>query len=324
MKNTYQLLIAILWIVLAAGCTKYEKDFDLEANDARQNELNDKILKQLGDAPLGWIMYIPSMDTALITATPVIIKFDIAKGTFTTQSPFPASASSVPSLFELSSATGSPLLSFASGSVFSSFYESGNINDYYFKVLSAGVDTIAVQPYRKGNIYASEGGIPMKLVKLKAPITWFDSPVNLPALFIANDAPFYNSATNTLKLTYKNGYVPPAINMEFSGSSAGNMNFFRTYLPFCRDLGMYPVELYVNSDYNNGGLYYCGNNALYNHIDNGVSPVELFVNPPRKFMRALKTDYLLVRSVNADRTKIGLFAVDKDGNEIITGTLEVE
>jgi hypothetical protein len=324
MKTTYQFLIACALVFYITGCTKFEKNFDLEESQAKQARLTAQVKQRLADAPHGWVIYVPNLDTAILTATPVVVKFDTLRNSFTTQSPFPLSNTGSTSLFEVSSATGVPLLSFATGSLFSSWYEAGDINDYYFKILDAGQDTINIQPYRKGKIYASEGGIPMKMIRLKAPATFFDNPVDLKELFSGNGAPFLNSADNRLTLTYKNGYVVPAPNLEFGSFGPGDVGFFQAYVPFSRDLKMYPLALFVNGDYENYGVAYLGINAMNFHVDNGFSPASLFVDAPKKMLRMLKTDYLLVRSVNAERTKVSLYAVDRNGTEVITGTLEVQ
>jgi hypothetical protein len=324
MKTTYQFLIACALVFYITGCTKFEKNFDLEESQAKQARLTTQVKQRLADAPYGWLMYVPNMDTAVLTATPVVLKFDTLKNSYSSQSPFPVSNTATTSLFEVSSATGAPLLSFATGSIFSTLYEGGIISDYYFKILDAGADTINIQPYRKGKVYASEGGIPMKMIRLKAPATFFDNPVDMKNLFASNDAPFLNSPDNRLKLIYKNGYVLPAPNLEFGRFGPDDLDFFESNVPFSRDLKMYPMELYVNGDYANGGLIYLGNNAMNILVDNGFRPTSLFADVPKKVIRLLKTDYLLVRNVSADRTKISVYAVDKNGTEIITGTLEVQ
>lgn len=324
MKYTYRFLITAFVTFVVTGCTKYGNDINLEENIAKQGKLNNDIQQKLADAPYGWLLLVPSQDTLVKAAMPILLQFDTAKGTFTSKSPFPASGSAVPSIYELSSATGAPLLSFATGSIFSSWYEAGGITDYYFKVLSAGVDTIVMQPYRKGTIYASEGGTVMKMIRQKAPLTWFDAPRDLPAILTANTAPFWLNATNPLKLTYLSGYVHPAINMEFDKHSAGNLSFIQTRVAFSRDLKMFPIFLFINGDYANPLIYYCGNNALIAHVDNGFSPAFWFIDGPKAFAQIIRTDYLLVRSVNTALTRIDLFAVDGNGKEIITGTMTVQ
>ncbi|WP_326991446.1 hypothetical protein [Chitinophaga sp. 212800010-3] len=320
MKYVYPSLLALVLIVLTAGCKKYEKDFDLDAQATRQKALTDKIMQELGNNPNGWLIYVPNLDTAIITATPVVVKFDITKGTFTTQSPFPASNTRVPALFELSSATGAPLLSFATGSIFSGWYESGNTNDYYFKVTGVVNDTISIQPYRKGNIYTSEGGIPMKMIRLKAPYTVFDQPASLPELLVDPNSPFQQSTVNMLKLTYRNGYNFTPLIMGFDTWSPATIVSFKGGLPFFRDLGMYPFVLYTNNDGNNYFAYYAGNNTLAAHID--VQLNSTLQGRARQFISKVKTDYFLIRSISADQKTITVYAVDQNGTEVISGTLE--
>lgn len=324
MKPTYSLFIAAILLLAVTSCTKYESNIDLDANIIKQANLNSDIQKKLADAPFGWLLMVPSLDTNIRSAVPILLRFDTAKNTFTSKSPFQLSTSTVPSLYELSSATGAPLLSFATGSIFSSWYEAGGITDYYFKVLDAKTDTITMQPYRKGTIYASEGGLIMKMVRQKAPLTYYDNPFDLPSILTGNTAPFWNSLHNTLQLNYPDGYHHPTLDMEFDKQSAGNLSFFQTYVPFCRDLKMVPIFLFLNDDYNNPVVYYCGVNTLFAHIDNGFSPTPWFIDGPTAFMRAIKTDYLLVRKVSDDLTQLELFAVDINGKEIISGTLTVD
>lgn len=322
MKNIYKLLIVVLAASVIAGCTKYGNDVNLEEAGLKQERLNNSIQQKLADAPNGWLLLVPNLDTTIKTATPVLLKFDTLKGTFTSKSPYPASTFDVPTFYNLSSATGAPLLSFATGSIFSSWYEMGGITDYYFKILDASADTIALQPYRKGTIYASEGGVQMKMVRQKTPLTWFDNPIDLVNVFTNHASPFWINATNPLKLTYQDGYVQPAFNAEFDAQSAGNLAFFKANVQICKNLGATPVSLFLNGDYANLIIWYCGTNALISHVDNGFTPAYWFVTGPTKVIKTIKTDYLLVRSVNPALTRIELFAVDANGKEIIAGTLE--
>ena len=50
MKTTYQLLIALAMVASMVGCTKYEKDFNLDELSAKQDKLNTQILQRLADA----------------------------------------------------------------------------------------------------------------------------------------------------------------------------------------------------------------------------------------------------------------------------------
>lgn len=324
MRNTYKLTFFLFTILLATACTKYGSDVNLEENQAKQDAMTSRVQEQLAGAANGWLLLVPSLDTAIKTAMPVLLQFDRASGTFRSRSPYPASGDAVPTLYEVSSATGVPLLSFATGSIFSGWYESGGITDYYFKVLELKPDTITIQPYRKGNVFASEGGIPMKMIRQHAPLTWFDNPVDLPRILTANTSPFWNSANNPLLLNYRSGYTLPATNVQFDKHSAGNLSFIQGNVPFCRFLKPYPIALFPNRIYSTLVVYYCGNNALITHIDNNYTPDAWFVTGPRNFSRLIQSDYLLVRSVNAGANRIELFAVDANGNEIITGTLEVQ
>ncbi|HVI46346.1 MAG TPA: DUF4302 domain-containing protein [Chitinophaga sp.] len=324
MKTIHKLFAAFFIGIGLTACVKYKNDINLEDAQAKQAALTSKVRQQLGDAPNGWLLMVPNLDPTIRTAIPIVLKFDVAKGVVNSTSPFPASLSSVPSLFELSSATGAPLLSFATGSIFSGWYEAGGITDYYFKILSVSADSISMQPYRKGNVYASEGGIPMVMYRLKTPATWFDKPYDLKAILTGKTAPLFNNANNPLKLTYKDGYQQPAWNMEFDGVAAGDMAFWQRYVPFTRYLGMIPIYLFSNGNYTVPGVYYCGNNALVSHLDNGFTPAPWFIDQPKKFISAIKTDYLLVRNLSTDSAKVELFALDKYGNEIISGTLEAK
>ncbi|NSL87691.1 hypothetical protein ECE50_012660 [Chitinophaga sp. Mgbs1] len=324
MKKIYKLLPLLIMAVSVISCVKYEKDIDLDLTLVKQSQLTARIRSQIGDAPNGWLLMIPNPDPSIKTAIPIILKFDTVKNTFTSRSMFPSSTVATPPVYELSSATGAPLLSFASGSTFSAIYESGFIQDFYFKIMDVTPDSITMQPYRKGEIYASEGGTVMKMYKLKSPVTWFDTQYPLLALFSASNSPFVISATNPLKLTYKDGYQAPAWNMEFSGVGAGNTSFFKANIGISRDVGLNPIALYSNSDYSNYAFYYVSGTAMVTAVIKGWSPPGPFSLEPMKFINAIKTDYLLVRSISPDYTKIELFALNRYGQEVITGTLEVE
>ncbi|MFB6456248.1 hypothetical protein ACE38W_13330 [Chitinophaga sp. Hz27] len=317
MSRTHQLLALLILCIGVVSCTKYDNDIDLDRTAAKQAELNKKIESYLADAPNGWLMLIPNPDTSIVTATPILFRFDTAKKTYTTKSPYPGPGA--PEQYQLSSATGSPLLSFASGSVISTLYELGGVSDYYFKVLDAKPDTIAIQAYRKGTIYAPEGGTQLKLVRQKTPLAWFNADYDLVDILTADDSPMAQWLDNPVNLTFKNG-SKAALQLVFQQFTPEDMAFFDSQITGARNFGGTVTAAYVNRSTAAPCVYYLSRNAMYTYVERYWNPAAWFQTLPNFVVKTTKSNYLLVRSVNDAHTQLQLFAVDKNGDEVITGT----
>ncbi|MFD2920708.1 discoidin domain-containing protein [Terrimonas rubra] len=162
-------IIAALW-----GCQKKDLPLDGGTVKERQEALESDIKKMLQGAEYGFLLYPESAATSTVVTSSAnfTMKFDTLKSQVTMSSSLSNYAGPAMSYYTLSSATGMPLLTFSTSSFISRIYATGDkgITDFFFRVMRISGDTIKVQPYRKGNIYASEGGPVFNMLKIKPSI----------------------------------------------------------------------------------------------------------------------------------------------------------
>lgn len=162
-------MMAALW-----GCQKKDLPLDGGMVKERQDALESDIKKMLQGAEYGFLLYPESSATPTVVTSPAnfTMKFDTLKNQVTMSSNLSSYAGPAVSYYTLSSATGMPLLTFSTSSFISRIYATGDkgITDFFFRVMRISGDTIKVQPYRKGNIYASEGGPVFNMLKIKPSI----------------------------------------------------------------------------------------------------------------------------------------------------------
>lgn len=140
----------------------------------RQQVVEMDIKKALQNAEYGFLLYPEqsSTSTRVTSSSNFTLKFDTITNQVTMSSALTGYTTPLTSYFTLSAATGMPLLVFSTNSYISRIYALGDqgITDFFFKIMRQDGDTIKVQPYRKGNIYASEGGPVFNMVKIKPSI----------------------------------------------------------------------------------------------------------------------------------------------------------
>ncbi len=162
-------IMAALW-----GCQKKDLPLDGGMVKERQEALELDIKKMLQGAEYGFLLYPESSATSTVVTSSAnfTLKFDTVTNQVTMSSGLSSYAGPATSYYTLSSATGMPLLTFSTSSFISRIYATGDkgITDFFFRVMRISGDTIKVQPYRKGNIYASEGGPVFNMLKIKPSI----------------------------------------------------------------------------------------------------------------------------------------------------------
>jgi hypothetical protein len=175
MKNKITTAVLSLTMVAALlGCQKKDLALDGGMVKERQAALELDIKKMLQDAEYGFLLYPESSATSTVVTSSAnfTMKFDTLKSQVTMSSGLSSYAGPAASYYTLSAATGMPLLTFSTSSFISRIYATGDkgITDFFFRVMRISGDTIKVQPYRKGNIYASEGGPVFNMLKVKPSI----------------------------------------------------------------------------------------------------------------------------------------------------------
>lgn len=309
---------------MAFAClfTACKKDELLDGSQSvqRATQLEKDLKTQLQSAKNTWVLMLPSLNTNSKTAIPIGLKFDTLTNKVKYKTIYGTDA--VDSYFSISASTGMPLLSFSTGSLISSMYEAGGtaITDYFFKVLKVSPDTITIQPYRKGQTYQSEGGVVMKMVKDPTFLADWEKETTK----IYTQAIQFFGVESTLRLNYADGTSPVAASVAFFFQPQGNINFFKASYPtVANNKQVEPIEF----DYSPNAttqfypLAMLGYNSLFWETTTRFTPAEIFSTGPNALTAAFKTEYFLIRKVNAK--SIDVFALDKNGKEMITGAMTI-
>ncbi|MBO9594326.1 MAG: DUF4302 domain-containing protein [Niabella sp.] len=325
------ILLGAFTLLLALGivsCQKSDLPLDGTVSKERIAALQSNVKKALHDTAQGWVMMVQGLNANVRTAMPVLLKFDTLTGDVTTRTLFSKDKQS--SKFVLSASTGVPLLSFSTFSYISQTYTAANtaITDFFFKVLDVTADSITIQPFRKGNIYQSEGGAIMKLFrassdKMKWALDLLNAPGNVGNIFTQASL-FGRDLEVRLKPTFAADSIRSR--MGFYGWG-GSLNVVKSNTPITRTyptLNPVVIEFYttfpipanavpldVNTVVGDGLIYWQPTTAL--------TPADYFLNGPNATINYLKTDYLLIKSMTANSVEV--YAVDASGNVCITGRI---
>ncbi|PYF69392.1 hypothetical protein [Pedobacter nutrimenti] len=320
MKKLYNLIFLAILFCMVLSCKK-EALLDGGQSIERSGKLERDLKAQMHDAKDGWILFVSSLNTDVKTATPFIMKFDTTQNKVSMTSIY---GNAVESYFKISASTGMPLLSFSTGSAISSVYEIGGteITDYFFKIVRVVPDTIVMQSYRQGGTYQKEGGAILKLIRNTKPAWTRDWQQETTKIY--TQAPQFFGFYMTANLRYASGEAFTPATIAFLKQSAGNYAFFKASYPTTvNNKQVEPITwaYYATPSTGIGPLGMLGYNSLFCEVSNGYSPASLFSTGPATLQKLFKTNYFLIRKVNA--TSIDVFALDKDGKEIITGTISL-
>lgn len=321
MKTIYNIFFLAVFMCLMASCKK-ETLLDGSKSIERSNALEKELKTQLNDAKDGWILFVTTLNPDVKTATPIIMKFDTVSNKVSMTSMYGKDAE--PSYFNISAATGMPLLTFSTGSTLSGIYEIGNtdVTDYFFKVLKLAKDTIEIQSYRKGTGSASEGGAVFKMIRNNNP-SWIKEWQTETGKLISQTRFF--GYYLTAEMTYASGEPFTPLRMAFLNQPAGNIAFFKASYPTV--VNNKQIEAISFSYFPLVGaavqpLSFLGYNSLFYESTTGFSPATLFNTGPATIMKLFKTNYFFIRKIN--QNSIDVFALDKDGKEVITGKITLQ
>ncbi|MBZ4190290.1 DUF4302 domain-containing protein [Niabella beijingensis] len=325
-KNIFKgaVFIFILSVCLSA-CQKNDLSSDGSASRERAATLQNEIKTALHDTKDGWILMLKNLNKNVRTAMPVLMKFDTLSGTVKITSAFTKEAESQ---FLLSASTGLPLLSFSTQSFISQIYTGGNteVTDFFFKVLSVTNDSITIQPFRKGNIYQSEGGALIKLYKATAErnkwVADFLNTSSLPNLFTHTS--FYGRNLDIrLKPTFSTDSIKSGTYLDTW--DPGSLNLIKAYQPATQtNPALNPIVIEYQKDYpiNTDVMYantIVGPGLIYWQPITALTPAEYFLTAPNAFINLLRTDYLIVKSIKG--STIEVYAMDENGKVCMTGTI---
>ncbi|MGN7783565.1 DUF4302 domain-containing protein [Niabella sp. 22666] len=332
-KRIVYLFLGALLIIFFNSCEKNNIAISLDEAKQRNIELVKTLKENLHSSERGWVMMVSSTLSKDV-ASPVVLKFDTLQNRVGITSTY-GITDSVPTFFEISSGTGSPLLTFSTGSIISSFFRIGalasDITDHIFKVISVSSDTIKIQPYRSGRVYSKEGGVVYSLFKRPADWTWADakryfdmssSEGRLDLSGRPGDLTLkYKTGAPELKLRTTLNYYSDAQVIAFSTPIArdpfvGNISAkgFKTMYPFY--VGYYELAPNFTNTTLIVTIPMLGHNAIsfYPFTYNANTNANVIALATK-----LKTHYLIAKSVekNASGFKVDFVAYDKRGNEVV-------
>lgn len=317
MKTIYNITFFAVFMCLMASCKK-ETLLDGSQSIERSNSLEKELKTQLNNSKDGWILYVSTLNANVKTAMPFILKFDTLKNKVSMTSIY---GKDVPSYFNVSAATGMPLLTFSTGTALSAVYEIGStvITDYFFKVLKVSADTITMQPYRKGGSNASEGGAILKMVRNTQP-DWIKA-WQTESLKLYDQERFFDRDFLSTQLTFASGEAFSTVTSAFYTFGQGDIDYLRANYPTSmNNMQTTPI---VFSYFPPGGeidpLSFVGYNSIYFDVYAAASTNALYGTGPATIQRLYKTSYFFIRKINA--TSIDIFAIDKDGREFVTGKI---
>ncbi|TCC95516.1 DUF4302 domain-containing protein [Pedobacter hiemivivus] len=315
MKIIYHITFLAVFVLTMSACKK-EALLDGSKSIERSNALEKELKTQLQNSKDGWIMYLKTLDVNVKTSAPFVLKFDTVASKVTTKSIY-GNEDRV-SYFNISAATGAPLLTFSTGSILSDIYEFGtmDITDYFFKVLSVSKDVIEIQTYRKGTGSASEGGVVYKMIRNEN-VAWVKDWQQETAKLITQRQFF--DVDLKLELTYASGEVFAPGTIAFFNQPAGNIAFFKASYPtVINNKQLDPIEFDYSVYF---PVAFLGYNSIFWEVTTRFTPAEYFSSGPAAYQRLFKTNYFLIRKING--RSIDIFALDKEGKEVITGKISI-
>lgn len=320
MKIIYNISFLAVFMCLMASCKK-ETLLDGNKSIERSNALEKELKTQLHDSKDGWILFVTTLNADVKTATPIIMKFDTVASKVSMTSMYGKDAE--PSYFSISASTGMPLLTFSTGSTLSGIYEIGNTNvtDYFFKVLKLGKDTIDIQCYRKGSGSQSEGGAVFKMIRNNNP-SWVKAWQTETTKLISQTRFF--GVYLIAEMTYASGETFTPLRMAFLTQPAGNIAFFKASYPTAVNNKQIDATTFAYLPVVGTAvqpLSFLGYNSLFYESSTGFSPATLFNTGPAAIMKLFKTNYFFIRKIN--QNSVDVFALDKDGKEVITGKISI-
>lgn len=231
------LLVSSIWSCEKDNITSPYFDNNLDRMDVVAQDLR----KTLASSPTGWVMMVKTNLNSEVY-TPVILKFDTVKNVVDVRTVYGETVDA-PAYFRIANGTGSPQLTFTTGSIMSSLYRVGalasDISDHIYNVVSVSADTIAIRGYRSGVVYKPEGGVIYKLFKRPADWKWADNE----RYFDFTNPAFQTDVmgvSSEIRFEYANNPTKnKTINTLFNAVAAANLQTMRNGFAFAlsRNIG---------------------------------------------------------------------------------------
>ena len=197
--------VFIALLVLLSSCEEDNiTNAYIDENTNRIDAVTQELREALASSPNGWVMMVKTTLSAEVY-TPIVLKFDTASNEVKVKTVYGRVDPNKADYFRVAKGTGAPQLIFTTGSVMTTLYRVGtqasDITDHIYNVLKVSKDTIEIQPYRSGNVYAKEGGVIYKLFKRPENWTWVEDEIKFDwtKTSTTNNV---NSVVGSMKLEY--------------------------------------------------------------------------------------------------------------------------
>lgn len=273
----------------------------------RQEKIKQEVKRVLASAENGWVMMVkPNLKTE--THTPIVLKFDTLTNRVDVKTVYGMTDYNE-SYFRIATGTGTPQLSFTTGSIISTLYRMGSqasdITDHIFNIVDVKSDTLTIQSYRSGGTGTKEGGVIHKLFKRPDSWKWADDDILFDYRspnFVVNL--FGASPLGEMTLRYASDNSTIVTPWRFSSWPESTIFRIQTNDPFSfsRDAsrgGFLPIYSFIITAINGGGLR---PNATISPVlgHNAISllpfPSDVTTNElSRSLGELLKTHYLVFK-----------------------------
>lgn len=329
MKNIIRFLIAGILIVAFAGCEKDNiTNAYIDENPDRLDKVSREFKRVLASSPTGWVMMVKA-SLSQDVYTPIVLKFDTTTNKVNVTTVY-GITSSTDAFFRIANGTGSPQLTFTTGSIMSTLYRVGvqasDITDHIYNVVSVSPDTLAIRGYRSGRVYAPEGGVIYKMFKRPANWSWAEYPV----VFDWTSDSFktnVNSIVGEMKLEYLN--TGTSLTTPWRFWSWSDPTVYRIRDPFSVQYnigtgGFAPMNYFIVTGITGATGISPTTNMTVTMGHNAISifpiPYNSGTNQSVVALSAfLKTHYLIFKSQtrSGDNVKMEFEAYDKEGKVIL-------
>lgn len=329
--NIKHTLFVVLFLFLFASCEKDNiTNSYIEENPERMEMVAQDLRKEMASSPNGWVMMVKSTLSSDVY-TPIILKFDTTTNEVKVRTVYGKNDPEKKDYFRIANGTGSPQLIFTTGSIMTTLYRVGaqasDITDHIYNVLKVSKDTIEIQPYRSGNVYAKEGGVIFKLFKRPDNWTWADDELKFDWTSTATTTNV-NSVVGSMKIDYLNTDTSLTTGWRFWSWS--DPTVYRIRDPFAVGYnigtgGFLPSTYFILT-----GLEGVGSgvtSTTNSTITNGHNSLSFFPIPYNTgtnqnivaICNFLKTHYLVFKNETrtGNNVKMEFEAYDKNGNVII-------
>lgn len=323
-KILYSLLYLFLNVLLFSSCEKDNiTNAYFEDNSGRQEKVAQEARKMLASAEKGWVMMVKTGLNADVY-TPIVLRFDTLTNRVYVKTVYGVTADTE-SYFRITTGTGAPQLIFTTGSIMSTLYRIGvqasDITDHMYNIVGVSADTVAIQCYRSGKVYAKEGGVIYKMFKRPDSWTWADDPLQFDwtsPTFTQN----VNAAVGEMTFEYVNTGITETHPWRFWSWS--DPTVYRIRDPFSVSYnigtgGFKPMNYFIVT----GGV----TNNVNTTVTMGQNAISMYPIPyntgTNQSVIALgtkiKTHYLVYKSEtrSGNNVKMEFEAYDKDGKVIV-------